>query len=155
MENLYHLLYPMRTCLITSSYGGKDNIMAASWVFPLSMVPPLFGVSIAKKRYSYELIQKAGAFGINIPGPELEKVMLVCGRKSGKDSDKFKETSLTKEKGERVVLIKECSASIECKVVREIEAGDHVLFVGEVIKVIKRFDAKGLYHLGGIEFKVV
>lgn len=155
MDKLYRLLCPLRVCLITSSYQGKDNIMAASWVFPMSMDPPLFGVSIAKKRYSYDLIKNGKAFGINIVPAELEKVMLTCGRKSGKEIDKFKEASLTREKGDLIPLIKECSASIECKLFKEIELGDHATFVGQAIKTVKRFQSKGLYHLGGNDFRVV
>ncbi len=145
----------MRVCLITSSADGKDNIMAASWTFPLSAEPPMFGVSIAKKRYSYELIKKGNAFGINIPSPELEKVMMICGRKSGRETDKFMEANLTKEGGAHVPLIKECPISMECELVKEVETGDHVVFVGKVIKTIKRFESRGLYHLGGNEFTTV
>jgi flavin reductase (DIM6/NTAB) family NADH-FMN oxidoreductase RutF len=152
MEKLYHLIYPMRVCLITGRDEGKDNIMAASWVFPLSMDPPLFGVSISEKRYSCSLIRKGKAFGINLPHPELKEAMLICGSISGRDVDKFEKAGLEREVGEKVPLIKQCPVSIECEVVDEIKTGDHILFVGKVIKTIKRFEAKGLYQVTGREF---
>lgn len=152
MERLYRLIYPMRACLITSRHGKKDNIMAASWVFPLSMEPPLFGVSLSGKGYSCGLIRKGRAFGINMPHPELQKATLACGRQSGRDIDKFKEAGLAREEATHVPLVKECPVSIECEVVEEMTAGDHVVFVGKAIKTVKRFEAKGLYHLGGNEF---
>ncbi len=152
MENLYRLLYPMRTCLITSRYEGKDNIMAASWVFPLSKDPPLFGISIAEKRYSCSLIRNGKAFGINLPHPELQEATVTCGTKSGRDGDKFEEASLTREEAKHVPLIKECPVSIECELVDEIKAGDHVLFVGKAVNTVKRFESKGLYQVKGEEF---
>ena len=146
MEKLYHLLYPMRVCLITSRAAGKDNIMAASWVFPLSFEPPMFGVSISPKRYSFGLIKKGKAFGINIPDPALKDAVITCGTTTGASVDKFLEAKLTKEEGKHVPLIKECPMSIECEVVSEIASGDHVVFIGKAIDVRKRFEAKGLYQ---------
>lgn len=152
MEKIYRLIYPMRACLITSMHEGKDNIMAASWVFPLSMDPPFFGVSIAEKRYSCDLIRKGKAFGINLPHPELKEATVICGSMSGRDADKFKEAGLSREKGDRVPLIKECPVGIECHVVDEVRAGDHILFIGRAMSVVERFEAKGLYQVAGDEF---
>ncbi len=152
MERLYRLLYPMRVCLITSRHGDKENVMAASWVFPMSMDPPLFGVSVAEKRYSCGLIRKGGCFGINIPHPDIEEATLVCGTNSGRDVDKFKKACLTKEETNHVPLIKECPVSIVCEVVGEMVAGDHIVFIGKAVETRKRFEAKGLYQVKGDEF---
>ena len=151
MEKLYHLIYPMRVCLITSRHGGKDNIMAASWVFPLSMDPPLFGVSVSEKRYSCGLIREGKSFGINLPHPELQEAVVLCGSHSGREGDKFEMAGLERDEG-KVPLIKQCPVSIQCEVVDEIQTGDHVLFVGKAIRTVKRFEAKGLYQVGGKEF---
>lgn len=146
VERPFRLLQPSRVCLITGRHAGKDNVMSASWVFPLSGDPELFGVSVSPKRFSFNLIRDGGAYGINIPGHGMEDAVAVCGTKSGKDTDKFKEARLTKEEGKRVPLIKECDASIECEVVGEKEAGDHVIFIGKVVSVVKRFGGKGIYQ---------
>jgi flavin reductase (DIM6/NTAB) family NADH-FMN oxidoreductase RutF len=146
MERIYQMLYPVRVCLITCRHGGKDNVMAASWVFPLSMDPPLFGVSVSPKRHSHRIIRESGAFGINLPGPELQAAVAACGTKSGRDADKFLEAGLAKEDGLRVPLIRECLASIECEVVGELEAGDHTVFIGKAVKTVKRKEGKGLYQ---------
>ncbi|MFH0884479.1 MAG: flavin reductase family protein [Candidatus Micrarchaeota archaeon] len=146
MERLYRMLYPMRVCLITSRSGVKDNVMSASWVFPLSMDPPLFGVSVSKKRHSHALIRDGKAFAINIPSEKMQDIVTLCGTRSGKDCDKFAEAKLVKEEGLRVPLVKDCLASIECELVQEIETGDHVVFVGKAVKIVKRKDGKGLYQ---------
>lgn len=153
MEKLYRLLYPMRVVLITSKYGEKENLMAAAWCFPISMDPPLFGVSVSRKRYSHELISKGKAFGINIIGKDMEKEALLAGGTSGKGKDKFAEFCIGKEYGKLgIPLLKDAPASIECKLVKEIELGDHVLFVGEAVNVVKRRESKGLYHMGEDKF---
>ncbi len=150
MEKLFPLILPMRVSLITSRFEGKDNVMTASWVFPLSGDPTLFGVSVSPKRASFDLINNGKAFGINIPSPDLEKAIIKCGSLSGRDVDKFREANLVKEEGKKVPLLKDCSASIECEVVDGIKTGDHTIFIGKVINVVKRFDSKGIYQkMGG------
>ena len=125
----------MRVVLISSSHAGKDNVMTAAWCFPLSASPAMFGVSLSRKRFTHLLIEKSKEFVINIPGPKLLDAVRICGENSGRDKDKFSLAKLTEEPSEKVAApcIKECQASIECKVVNSIETGDHVIFIGEAV----------------------
>ncbi len=150
MEKPWHMLTPMRVILVSASSGGKDNFMPASWCFPLSFDPPLFGVAISPKRFTFGMVRESGEFVLNVPGAELKEKVEKYGRHSGRDCDKFAESGLTREKSEKVgaVSIKECLASIECKVVGEHEAGDHVVFVGRVQNIRERKNGKGLYQTG-------
>ena len=151
MEKLYRLLYPMRIVLITSRSGGKDNIMTAAWCFPLSADPPLFGVSLSNSRHSYSMIEEGKCFGVNLVAPDMKEAALVCGTTSGRDTDKFVESGLTKEEGEKIdcALIGESPVSIECRLVDTLKTGDHYVFVGEAVNVKKRREAKGLYQKEG------
>ena len=153
MEKLYRLLYPMKVVLISAEYEGKESIMPAAWCFPLSADPPMFGVSLAKKRFTYSLVKGSEKFAINVPTPEMKEGVVLCGTKSGRDTDKFSETGWTREKGKLgIPLVGECSASIECVLEREIETGDHFVMIGKVENVIKRKEAKGIYQVAGTEF---
>lgn len=155
MEKIYRLLYPMRVVLITASHQGKDNIMPAAWCYPLSADPPIFGVAISKKRYTYHLIHEAKSFAINLASPEMKDAVETCGKTSGKDKDKFALAGLSREKGKATTVIAQSPATIECELIDEYEIGDHVLFVGKAINVIKRKEAKGLYHRGGEDFEII
>jgi flavin reductase (DIM6/NTAB) family NADH-FMN oxidoreductase RutF len=150
MEKAYQLLMPMRVVLISASSNGKDNFMPASWCFPLSFEPQRFGISISRNRFTYGLIHSSKEYIINIPGADLKQKIEKFGRVSGKDADKFKAAGLTKEDSEKVgaISIKECLQSIECKVVDEIEVGDHIIFVGEVQNIKVRKSGKGIYQKG-------
>lgn len=148
MEKPYKLLYPMRVCLIGASYNGKDNFMPASWVYPVSVSPPMFAVAIGKARYTHALLKSSGFFTINIPGFDLAEKMEKFGRLSGRDSDKFKAWGVTKEKCEKIpsVAIVETLCTLECKLVKEIETGDHTLFIGELVNIKNRKEGKGIYQ---------
>ncbi len=152
MEDYYHLIYPMRTILISSKSGAKESVMAADWCMPLSFDPPMFGVAIGKKRFTYELVKESKAYAINLVSPEMKGKMLTCGTKSGRTIDKFREAGLKREDGKITVLVGDSPASIECKVVDEVGAGDHVLFVGEVVNAVIRKKDRGIYHFGDMRF---
>lgn len=74
-------------------------------------------------------------FVMNIPTMEILNATESCGTVSGKDHDKFKENGLTRLRAEKVKAppIKECVASLECKVHSQFPTGDHTIFVGEIV----------------------
>ena len=85
----------------------------------------------------------------------MEDVIEYCGSRSGRDVDKFKETSLTKIKAKYVKppLIDEAVANMECKVVDQIDVGDHTIFIG---KALAAYVSKGkvLFNVGEGKFEV-
>lgn len=155
LDDFYHLLYPAGLVLVTSAdANGKANIITAAWCCPLSFDPPMVGVSIGKTRYSHQLIGKGKEFVLNTPGEGMETAVMVCGTTSGRNVDKFAEAKLTAEKAKFVKspLIAECISSIECKVEKEIDCGDHTFFIGSVVAVHKRKEGKRIYDTGGRKF---
>lgn len=57
--------------------------------------------------------------------------------RSGRDTDKFKDTGLTREKADHVKapMIKESPVSIECRVREVKELGSHHMFLADVLAV--------------------
>lgn len=160
-----YLLHPYRAVLVTCiDREGKPNIISIAWIVPLSRNPPLLGVAISPKRYSYKLIMDSGEFVVNIPTFSQRDEVMFCGSTSGATTDKFKEAKLTPAKAKKVKapIISECIAHIECQVEKTVETGDHTLFVGRVLAAYVRegiFDrvydldkAKPLLHVGGSNF---
>ena len=119
------------------------------WHTPLSFNPMMYAISIGKTSYSLELIKKSKVFVVNFMSKDYEKQVLFCGRHSGRDFDKFAQTGLIKEEAEKINCprIKETLGFLECKVLQEIEVGDHILFIAEVVNSGLREHAKRLFHL--------
>ena len=113
----------------------KDNIITLAWHMPVSFNPYLYAIAIGKTRFSCEIIKKSKAFVVNFVSDKLGKEALVVGTKSGQHIDKFSETGLTKEECESVDCprIKEALGHIECEVINEVDAGDHIIFIGKVL----------------------
>lgn len=127
---------PIRPVYLVSCGSEKErNIISVGMFGLFSGKPTLVGVGIAPSRHSFQLIHSSGEFVVNAVDKKLMNAVRICGEKSGKEVDKFKLAKLTVEKGSKVKapLIEESPVSIECKVVKEIEVGDHVWFIGEVL----------------------
>jgi flavin reductase (DIM6/NTAB) family NADH-FMN oxidoreductase RutF len=141
------------TCCDTE---GKSNIITIAWLIPVSVKPPLVGMSIGPSRFSYGLIRETGEFVINVAPYDIARQVLFCGRRSGREVDKFAETGLTPMEAQHVrpPVIKECVAHLECRVVQDIEAGDHQIVVGEVLAACANrgvLEENGLYRLDQIQ----
>jgi len=121
--------------VLASVAGPRDNIITLAMCHVFSYKPPLIGVGIAPRRFSYGLFKESKDFAINIPDKKMLRAVQICGSKSGRDVDKFAASGLTKEKAEKIAspLIAECPVNIECVKVKETETGDHTWFVGEVV----------------------
>lgn len=165
VSSAYKLLHPMHTVLVSCvGKAGKPNIITLAWAMPTSINPPLAAVSIAPRRHSHSLIEETKEFVINIPTMDILKETLLCGRVSGRDHDKFKETHLTPLPSRKVKppAIKECVAHLECKLHSQFTTGDHTIFVGEIVEAYVDAEAftekynlekaRMIFHLGGDEF---
>ncbi len=153
VKTFHYLLHPYNTSLVTCCDAeGNPNIITIAWLTPVSVSPPLVGMSIGPSRFSYGLIRQTGEFVINVAPYDIAHQVLFCGRRSGRDVDKFAETGLTPLEAQNVrpPIIKECIAHLECRVVQDIEAGDHHIVVGEVLAAYTNrgiLEDNGLYRL--------
>jgi flavin reductase (DIM6/NTAB) family NADH-FMN oxidoreductase RutF len=127
---------PIVSPAVVISVGEWDeaNLITLAWVARVVSEPPIMSISIRPSRHSYSLIERLGEYVINIPSAEQIQKIDFCGTRTGKNIDKWKELNLTKEKGSKVKvpLIKEFPMNIECKVIKKIKYGTHMIFLGEV-----------------------
>src|SRR5680860_1175197 len=134
IKNPTRLLYHNPVSLVTSTYDGKKNVFTVSWLSVISNNPPAVMISVDKKRFSFYLIEKSKKFVINIPNVKILKDVIYCGNVSAREKDKFQERNLKyiTSKNDGVILDKTI-AYLECKITKEIDLGDRMLFIGEII----------------------
>jgi flavin reductase (DIM6/NTAB) family NADH-FMN oxidoreductase RutF len=140
LPKFHQYAYPMQTILLTSNDSkGNTNIMTIAWHMPISSNPPLYGVSIAPKRYTHMLIESTKEFALNFVPYEYTYHAHFCGTHTGRTTNKQKETKLTFIPAQKisVPLIKECYAHLECTLKEQYTIGDHTLFIGEIVAVKK------------------
>lgn len=105
---------------LSTCANGKNNTMTIGWgSIGFMWGKPVLTVMIRKSRYSYELIEKNPEFTVSIPiHDDLKKALGICGSKSGRNIDKFKEAELEILAGQKVTppVIKGAGLHLECKV---------------------------------------
>lgn len=129
--------YPKVAAVLTVNAGGKKNAMAAAWHSSISFKPPLYGVAVAPKRFTYQLILESKEFGINFLPFEAAELVASVGGSGGKEIDKFSKFDIAEEKPLKtnVPILKAAYAVYECKLVDNKIYGDHAWIVGEVVAV--------------------
>lgn len=147
------LLNPRLAVLVTCcDRDGRPNILTVAWHTPLSHWPPLLGISIAHTRYSHPLIQEEGEFVVNIVGVSLQDAVEVCGRYTGDIDNKFAIAGLKTGMAEcvRPPVLVDALGVLECRVVNQVETGDHTFFVGQVMRACVRAECfSSAWEAGG------
>lgn len=132
--------------IVSVAVGEKVNIMTAAWVGPLSHKPPIVYVSIAPKRYTHDLILEAREFSLNILADDQRELSTVAGTISGRKEDKLEQSIFKQEPGIKIKAprLKGVRAVMECKLINHFNAGDHTVFVGEVVNFVHNEDKSPL-----------
>ncbi len=137
-EALFTLGYGLY--VISSNLGDKLSGQIANVVFQVTSQPIVLGICINKKNLTHEFIEKSRSFSVSVL--EQDTPMTFIGKfgfKSGRDIDKFIGTSF--ETGETgVLIVTDFSVSyMEVKVVSQLDAGTHTVYLGELVssKLIK------------------
>ena len=117
--------------LITFENEGKLSGLTVSSFCSLSMNPPLILICIDKKIPSHDSLQNSASFGVNI-----------CTSEQGKLAWDFANSNIDKNElilslnhritDDKVPLLNDCLASMECTLKETYEGGDHTIFVGQI-----------------------
>lgn len=147
-----------RGAFLTVKAEDKLNTMTIGWgTIGYIWRKPIIMVMVRYSRYTYELMEKAIDFSVNIPSAGgLKTDLAAAGTKSGRDIDKFQECQLT-AKNARLIespIINECDLVYECRIIYKQEMqsdnlaeeykgkfyanGDyHVMYFGEIVASYK------------------
>jgi flavin reductase (DIM6/NTAB) family NADH-FMN oxidoreductase RutF len=152
----FQYFYPYTVALVGAEWSGRTNFMSCAWHTALSFSPPLFGVLIAKKRFTHGLIEGAREFTVNFISYDRVKLSAQMGRTSGHDRKKLQEfqVKLAPSRLIKSPIIDEAYVSFECKLIETRAYGDHDLFVGEVLAVHqaeKSFDSEGVLNTSKVK----
>jgi len=133
----YYHYYPGTVAVIGVLDPEKEsraNFMPAVWNAGLSFEPPLFGVAVSPKRYTYHLLAEGRPFSVSFFGFEKAELVAALGGMSGREVDKAKALGLELLWGEvlEVPLIKGAFAAYELEPFGRFPTGDHDFFVGRV-----------------------
>ena len=131
----------------------KPDMITIAWAGTINSEPPMVSVSLRKDRWSHGLITASGEFVVNLADEKMARALDFCGVRSGRDTDKAKETGLSYMPADGLKTapaVEGAPLSLCCRVRQTIELGSHDMFIGEVVSVMVRedlLDADGKLHL--------
>jgi flavin reductase (DIM6/NTAB) family NADH-FMN oxidoreductase RutF len=141
--------------VISIDENGKPSGMIAGWNMKCSMDPPLFAVALKKKGHTHRLIQQSKEFVVAVANYELLDPLMVFGSRSGKSTDKFSETNVKTSKAVHVKspLLTDATINFECELYKEVDSGDHIIFIGRILESHVNQDKKVLFNVKKVEGK--
>ena len=109
-------MFDDKWCLITAGTKESYNTMTASWgaMGELWNKDVCF-IFIRPQRYTLEFTEREDYFTLSFFGGEYKKALAFCGRNSGRDCDKAKETGLTPMEIDGSMSFEESETVIVCK----------------------------------------
>lgn len=121
--------------LITTQSRRGPNVMAAEWTFQVSYDPFLIAVHVAPGEATHEAIAETGEFGVNVLGEDQVDAMAFAGHFSKHSVDKLTSTLFDAYPATKIraPLLRGALLNAECRVVEQLDLGDHTAFVGEVV----------------------
>ena len=109
-------MFDDKWCLITAGNKDSYNTMTASWgaMGELWNKDVCF-IFIRPQRYTLEFTEREEYFTLSFFGDDYKKALTFCGRNSGRDCDKAKETGLTPVEIDGSMSFEESETVIVCK----------------------------------------
>ena len=134
------------TVITAVDADGRDVGMTVSAFSSVSLQPPLVQACVDRTASMFDALQHAERFGVNVLAAEQEALSRRFA--AVESSHRFEGVGYVRgESG--VVLLDDALAHMECRVVSRFDAGDHMLFVGEVERATARDARPLLYYRGG------
>lgn len=120
-QGMYVLTTNGGGCIVdaVSQVSGGDN--------------PLIAVSVMKKNYTNELLNKNNKFALSVLGNDVNpEIIKTFGFNSSRDINKFENIEI--DNIENLNIIKDSLGYMMCEIVDKIENETHTLFIGKLIE---------------------
>lgn len=136
---------PSGCSIITARSGDRRTGMLASWVQQAGMEPPAVSVAVKRGRPIESIIDESGAFVLNLLGENPTAMFRHFGKGFPPDADAF--AGLETEEVAGGIVISDRIGWIAATVLSKVDAGDHWIYVAEVIDGEGDVEARPYVHI--------
>lgn len=130
--------YDVHSITMVAGSDASDrrmNANIATWVMQTAMGGKVLAIALYKVDYTIELVRESGILNVNLLATDQTALIRKLGRQSGRETDKFR--NLPHALDERgCPFLTEAVGYAQCRVLHSTDAGDHELFVCEVMKQV-------------------
>jgi flavin reductase (DIM6/NTAB) family NADH-FMN oxidoreductase RutF len=119
--------------VVTAVAGDERGAFTANWLSQASFDPPLVMVSVERDSHSLPIIRAAGRFAVNVLETGQRELAGHFGKKARHVGDKLAGIPHHPSSSGQPVL-DQALGYVVCEVAGELEAGDSVIVLGEVVE---------------------
>jgi flavin reductase (DIM6/NTAB) family NADH-FMN oxidoreductase RutF/rubredoxin len=131
-EAFYKITYGLY--VVSSANGSERSGYVANTVFQVTSQPARFAIACNKDNFTCGLISRSGVFAFSVLHQDARAELIgLFGYKSGRGLNKFASVRHRTGQTGAPILLEDSLAWFECKVVQTIDAGTHLLFIGEMV----------------------
>ncbi|MDI2589473.1 flavin reductase family protein [Psychrobacillus sp. NEAU-3TGS] len=135
--------YPTGVTVVTTFDQANNPVgLTVNSFASVSLDPLLILWSIDKKSGSYPVFIEAEKFTVNILADDQADI---CSLFASKVENRFSQCEW-EESARHLPVLSGSLAQLECKTAQQIDAGDHIIFIGEVIHIHNEDKNPLLYH---------
>jgi len=139
--------FPTGVSLVsTRTEDGKPYCTTANAISSVSLDPMLVHLSLGKDGTTCANIVREGRFGINMLGADDEELAIFFSKAPPEERWRVPAEHQVSSNG--TVLLDEALTVMDCRVVQQVEAGDHIVFIAEVDGLYVR-EGEPLVFYGG------
>ncbi len=143
---------PHLFALLVSSDADKNyNVMGVSWFSFASLKPPKMLFCLGAKGYTGELIKQTKNFTLCLPTQAIKEKAMGCCKTSGRNTNKIDELGfeLILPDGFDVPAVIGSKIAWALKLDHTTSAGDHTVYIADIISAAKFSEEKSLYAFEG------
>ena len=114
-------------------HGERANAFTVNWITQVAFEPPMVAVAVENQGASIELLRASGRFAISVFATGQRELAGHFGRPTARNPDKLAGAAHHPSPG-GLPILDEALGWLECVVRGELPAGDHTVFVAEVVE---------------------
>jgi flavin reductase (DIM6/NTAB) family NADH-FMN oxidoreductase RutF len=135
-------------CVVTAKVDDQRFGVTVGSLVSLSLEPPLIGIAIGHQSSFHEPLRLAGRFAVSLLAADQERLARHFAR-SGVPPVALWAGIPTRASALAEPLLADALAWLECRTRAQHEAGDHTIFVGDVLSTELGREADALVYLRG------
>jgi flavin reductase (DIM6/NTAB) family NADH-FMN oxidoreductase RutF len=141
------LRHPEGVALITCRDEKKVNVTPIGWFTLCNSKPHRWAICLSNKHFS---ISETKEFVLCLPSYLQKDDILYCGSVHGWDVNKLDNCKLKtiESKQVKTPILENSIACFECKVIKTCDAGDHTIFIGEIVESYISSKKDKVYNFG-------
>lgn len=132
--------------VLTTQDKGMPGAMLASWFQQVSFEPPMISFAVKRGRPVAEMIQHSKKLALNILHTGQKDMLSHFGRGFEPGQDPFSGIK-TERQSLGVPILKNCLCFLECELRHQYDAGDHQIFVAEVVNAGNEEEGQPMVHI--------